>query len=119
VRGGHQVADAAESEEGLRAGAERFAEAGHLLQGAREHRGLGVRAEAESVAEPGAERVDVLERAADLDADEVGRGVGAQRRAGADGAAWTSFIRASSADASQDEGRGQAARDFIGVARDR
>ena len=77
--GQHEVAHAGEAHERLLAAAEREPQARHLGEAARDQRDARVRAEAEAVADAGADRVDVLRRAADLDADDVVRGVGAKR----------------------------------------
>jgi hypothetical protein len=60
--------------------AERAGEAGDLGQAAGDQRGAGVEPEAHAVGDPGGDRHDVLDRAADFAADEVGVGVDAQAR---------------------------------------
>ena len=62
-------------------GAEGDAEAGHLGQAAGHQRSAGVEAELHAVGDAGGDGEHVLDRAADLDPDRVGRGVDAQRAA--------------------------------------
>ena len=76
--GEDEVAHAGEAHERFLAAAERQAETRHLGEAARDQRDARVRAEPEPVADAGADRVDVLRRAAHLDADDVVRGVGAK-----------------------------------------
>ena len=57
---GHEVADAAEAEEGFGTAAHGDANAHHFLQGAGEEGGLGIRAEPKPIAEASAYRIDVL-----------------------------------------------------------
>ena len=73
VAGGDEIGDAAALEESLalHAAEEIVTEAFHLAEADAHDRGLGVAAEAEAVAEAGAEGHDVLERAAELDAGHV------------------------------------------------
>mmetsp|Transcript_39975 Transcript_39975/g.132236 ORF Transcript_39975/g.132236 Transcript_39975/m.132236 type:complete len:249 (+) Transcript_39975:200-946(+) len=84
--GGDQVGDAARLEEGVivdaGGGVKHLAELDHLLEADADERGLGVAAVPESVRVAGADGDDVLERAAELNANSVvncpnleGRGV--------------------------------------------
>ena len=78
----HEIAHAGESGEGGRARAERDAEPRHLVQPARDERGARVVAESNAFDDAGGDGHDVLERAAQLDADHVVVGVDAEGRAG-------------------------------------
>ena len=78
-----QVTHSRESHERLALAAEREPEPGHLGEPTRDQRDAGVGAVAEAVAYTRADRVDVLGRPANLDADDVARGVG-PKRIGAD-----------------------------------
>ena len=69
--GRDQVAHARETGEGQRVGAGGDPEPGHLGQAAGQQAGLAVVAEAESVGRAGGDRHDVLERPAQLDAEDV------------------------------------------------
>ena len=60
------------------AGAEREAEAGHFGQSPRDQRAAGVGTEAHAVGNAGRYGQHVLDRAADLDADDVVGRVGAE-----------------------------------------
>ena len=63
----------------LGARAQGHAQAGHLGQATRDEGGAGVQAQLQPVGDAGGDRQHVLDRAADLDAHRVGRGVDAQR----------------------------------------
>ena len=69
--------------EGHRVGAERHAEPGRLGEPAGDDRRLGVVAHAQPLGHADRERDDVLDRAAELGADDVGVGVGAEVGRGA------------------------------------
>ena len=69
--GEHEVADAGEAGHGFAAAAAGDSEAGDLRDAARDQRGSGVVAELESGDDAGGERDDVLERAAELGADDI------------------------------------------------
>ena len=77
-RGEEEVAESAEAGEGFRARAGVDADAGHFREAAGEEAGERVLAELEPVAGAGGDGIDVLQRAAELDADEVGRAVDAE-----------------------------------------
>src|SRR5205823_13861527 len=64
-----------EAGEGLESAAEGDAELGHLVQPARDERGVRVRAEAEAFDDAGGDGDDVLERAGELDAGDVVRAI--------------------------------------------
>ena len=63
-----------------RRAAERDAETGKLGQSARDQRRAGIHAKAEAVGDAGRYRHDVLHRATDLDANQVGREIDPQSR---------------------------------------
>ena len=69
--GGDQVAHPGQAGEGQRVGAGGDPEPGHLGQAAGQQAGLAVVAEAEAVGGAGGDRDDVLERPAQLDAEDV------------------------------------------------
>jgi hypothetical protein len=77
--GQYQVAKTGEAHEGVTAGAEGASETQHLGQTAGDQRGTGVGAEPETVGDAGGDGQYVLDRATDLDADQVTAGVGAER----------------------------------------
>ena len=76
--GDHEVADAGEAGEGFGAGAHGDAEAGHFGEAPGDEGAFGIVAVAESVADAGGESDDVLEGSAELDAGDIGGGVGAE-----------------------------------------
>ena len=76
--GQHQVAHAGQPHEGFGLPAERYAEPGDLGQAACHQRGAGVVPEPEPVADAGGNGHDILDRAADLGADDIIVGVNAQ-----------------------------------------
>ena len=78
--GGDQVADTGQAGERRGVRAERDPQPGHLGQAAGDERGLGVLAEPEPDRDAVGERDDVLDRAAQLDAHDVGVGVRAEVR---------------------------------------
>ena len=72
ARGGqHQVAEAGEPHEGLRARAERAAEPHHLREPARDQRGAGAFAERAAGDDSRRDGEHVFDRAAELDSDQV------------------------------------------------
>ena len=76
--GEHQVADAGEAGEGFAARAAGHGEAGDLGDAAGDERGGGVVAEADADGDAGGDGDDVLERAAQLDANDIGGRVEAE-----------------------------------------
>src|SRR6185436_9828363 len=76
--GQHEVAKAGEAHERLALCAERDAEAHELGEAAGDQEDPAVRAVAEAVRATGRDREHVLDRTADLDANDVGLGVGAE-----------------------------------------
>ena len=76
--GGDEVADPGEAGEGFGLASELGSETGHLGEGAGGEGGEGVVSELEAGADSGGEAVDVFDSAAELDANEVGGGVGAE-----------------------------------------
>ena len=79
--GEHQVAQAREAHEGVGPRAEGHAQARHLGQAAGDQRGARVEPERQAVGQAGRDGQHVLDRAADLDADDVVVGIDAQGRA--------------------------------------
>ncbi len=79
--GEHQVAEAGEAHQRFGAGAERLGEAAQFGEAARDQRGERAGAELAAGDDAGGDGEHVLHRAADLDADDVGLGVGAEGRA--------------------------------------
>src|SRR5262249_5086107 len=70
--GEHEVAHAGEASERFQSSSQRDAKLRHLMQPARDQRGVGVESEAEAFEHAGSDGDDVLQRAGDLDADDVG-----------------------------------------------
>jgi hypothetical protein len=79
VAGRHDVAQAGQAGEGQRVGPGGHAQAGHLGQAAGDQAGLAVVAEAKLLGRAGGDGDDVLERAAQLDADHVAVAVQPER----------------------------------------
>ena len=114
--GDDQVAHAAQSEKCVPPRAQRHAEPGHLRQPARAQRRLRVVAESNPVAGAGGDGDDVLERAAQLDANDV------VVRVNAEPLVHENFLggrRQRRIFGGHDHRRGDAAPDFLGVARAR
>ena len=80
--GEHQVASAGEAGEGFAAAAAGNGEAGDFGDAAGHESGGGVVAEADAGSDAGGDGDDIFECAAELDADDVGGGVEAQRLGG-------------------------------------
>src|ERR1041385_3799567 len=70
-QGGARAPPTGEPAEGREPAAEGDAELGHLVQAARDERGVGVRAEAEAFEDARGDGDDILERAGELDAADV------------------------------------------------
>src|SRR5438105_3011960 len=111
--GRDQVADAGQAEKRLVFRAEGDAEAGHFHEAARKQGRLRIVAEAEAVADASGDADDVLERPAQLDADDVEVGVDAKTiRAEVP----LRPLRQFPVGAGNDDRRGQTAADFLGMA---
>src|SRR5690606_22593466 len=80
--GEEKVAHACETGKGVRLGAERYAQTRHLRESTVDESYPGVGAEAEPVGDTGPDGEHVLDGSADLYADDVGRRVRAEVRAG-------------------------------------
>ena len=114
VAGHDEIAESAEPAKGFLFRPEGNAEAGHLGEGAGDHGGLGIVAEAESVDGPGGDREDVFHHSAELDPHDITAGVSAEPGQGKD----LLHLRRDEGIGRSDRGEGgHAAGYFFGMAR--